>query len=109
MAKLFTGDKEDCYKIADMPSINNNLLKLLYKHNFLKYKDKNTPSIKDINDNFCKSSFISTLKRIDAAETFSFVILLLSKYMSYYNIDTSEDVPYSGTVGPNPFGFDSIV
>ena len=108
MVNVFNENKDNCYKLANMPSINNNLLKLLYKHNFVKYKDNDEETKRIVNE-FCGSSLISTLKRIDAVETFSFVILLLSKYMSYYNIDTSEDVPYSGTVGPNPFGFDSII
>lgn len=113
MAELFrepnnAADRDKPFKLADMPSINNNLLKLLYKHNFVKYNQNFDENRLEI-DKFCGSSLICTLKRIDAVETFSFVILMLSKYMSYYNIDTNEDVPYTGSVGPNPFGFDSIV
>lgn len=88
------------YSLESMVSINDKLLSVLQQ-------DKLTGHLgaKD----FLESSLLGVMKRIDAVETFVFIILLITKYMSYYNIDTEEDVPYSGQVGPNPLGYNITV
>ena len=91
---------DDMYKVSTMVSVNDKLLNTLNKHNFIGEHG---------NDTFMNSSLLGTLKRIDAVETFTFVILLITKYMSYYNIDTDEDVSYSGQIGPNPLGYNIAV
>ena len=88
------------YQVSSMVSVNDKLLNLLNKHDFIG---------EHANDDFLNSSLLGTIKRIDAVETFTFIILLIVKYMSYYNLDTDEDVPYSGQIGPNPLGYNISV
>lgn len=88
------------FDISKMISINDKLLNIFNKYKFTGH---------DGNDIFMKSSLLGTLKRIDAVETFTFIILLVTKYMSYYNVDTDEDISYTGQVGPNPLGYNIIV
>ena len=80
-----------------VPSINDKFLRLLINKGFI--------SNDDTANRFRTSSLIHSLKRIDFVETFVFVILLISKYMSYYNLDLDTDVPYSGQVSQEPFGY----
>ena len=82
---------------ANVPSINDRFIRLLINKGFI--------SSDDHGGRFRTSSLIHSLKRVDFVETFVFVILLISKYISYYNLDLDADVPYSGQVAQEPFGY----
>ena len=59
----------------------------------------------DTDNKFRCSSLLGSIKRCDAIETFAFVMLLINKYLSYYNIESGTDVAYSGQVSQDPFGY----
>lgn len=80
-----------------IPSINDKFLRLLINKGFISFDDEN--------NKFRKSSLLSSIKRVDIIETFMFVILLISKYMSYYNLQMETDIAYSGQIAPEPFGY----
>ena len=83
--------------VKNMPSINSKFISLLFSKELISEKDKD--------HKFRSSSLLSSLKRADAVETYIFVILLINKYMSYYNIDSNTDISYSGQVPQDPFGY----
>lgn len=88
------------YDVSKMISINDKLLNIFNKYNFIGEHGNNA---------FMSSSLLGMLKRIDSVETFTFVILLITKYMSYYNVDTDEDISYTGQIGPNPLGYNIAI
>lgn len=90
----------DMYDVSKMISINDKLLNVFNKYGFIGAAG---------NDIFMNSSLLGTLKRIDAVETFTFIILLITKYMSYYNVDTDENISYTGQIGPNPLGYNIMI
>lgn len=83
--------------VKNMPSINSKFISLLFSKELISEKDKD--------HKFRSSSLLSSLKRADAVETYIFVILLINKYMSYYNIDSNTDISYSSQVPQDPFGY----
>lgn len=90
-------NKENMLSLELMPSINNKFLSILFAKGLI--------GDEDTNKIFSSSSLLSSFKRADSVETFIFVILLINKYMSYYNIDIDADISYTGQVSQEPFGY----
>ena len=92
----YPGNDAIC-SIKNMPSLNDKFLSLLFTSGLIGENDTDAK--------FRTSSLLSSIKHCDGVETFVFVILLINKYLSYYNIESETDVAYSGQIGQEPFGY----
>lgn len=97
LCKQFAAGNYEICSVKNMPSLNDKFLSLLFTSGLIGENDTDAK--------FRTSSLLNSIKHCDGVETFVFVILLINKYLSYYNIESETDVAYSGQIGQEPFGY----